>query len=370
MKQVGFTNRKLASTLGQISGIPAHCREELRAYYGNWKLNLKTNLLFLSPTAKNLLGLIQENDYALRQLVRLIDLKSFEKAKNWIRMMGAGGVLEPIMLKTYTTDGTAIWIKLSGFYYTDHHESPGLILGIIQDCTQNVDEERISLSILNHEIRTPLSVMKLCAQFIQRAGKDPSKVSIPDLAGKIERQIEGVTKLLDHYLSDASDYSKFPALNLSVFDLNQVVLQVVNDLVMIHCQHKFINKNSGQTMVMADKHLIMQVLVNYLTNAVKYSPTNTAIKVEVYVDEGIIMVGVADQGQGVPSGLEKRVFEKFFRCNEPCERDVAGRGLGLYLVKQIIERHKGSVWMKNDGKKGSVFFFSLPLHRPECETRW
>ena len=282
-------------------------------------------------------------------------------------MLGSGGVLEPVQLKVYTTGSDTIWVRLSGFHYTDNRRSPGLILGIIQDYTQHVNEERITLSIVNHEIRTPLSVMKLSAQMIQLPGKDPFKVSHADLARNIERHVDWVTKLLDQYLSDSDDNGKLQRLNLSVFDLNHLVRQVLEDVTMIHCQHKFINKNSGQAMVRADKYLVMQVLINYLTNAVKYSPKNSEITVEVCVDARDIVVGIADQGEGIPAGLEKRIFEQFFRTGRKCSKDTASRGLGLYLVKQIIERHKGSVWMKSGGEKGSVFFFRLPSHRRECE---
>jgi two-component system CheB/CheR fusion protein len=335
---------------------------ELGAYYGNWKLDLKTNTLSLNSAGRSLLGLSQEGSYGIGQLLRLVDLLCFEKAKIWLRMLGSGGLLEPVHLKVYTTAGHAIWIKLSGFQYTDHRRSAGLILGIIQDYTQHINEERITLSIVNHEIRTPLSVMKLNAQMIQRPGKGPFKVSQGYLARNIERHVDVVTRLLDQYLSDFGDNGKFQRLNLSVFDLNHLVLQVLVDVTMIHCQHKFIKKHSVQATVKADKYLIMQVLINYLTNAVKYSPKNSKITVEVCVNAGDIVVGITDQGEGVPPALEKRIFEQFFRTGRPCAKDTASRGLGLYLVKQIIERHQGSVWMKSGGEKGSVFFFSLPAH--------
>jgi two-component system sensor histidine kinase VicK len=369
MKQLTFTNNDIDSTSVQISSKRTTDREKLREYYGNWKLSLKTNALSLSSAARNLLGLRKENNYGIRQLLRLIDLQCFEKAKTWLRMLGSGGVLEPIHLKIHTTNSDAIWVKISGFHYTNHRRSPGLILGIIEDYTQHVNEERIILSIVNHEIRTPLSVMKLSAQMIQRPGKYPFKISHADLARNIEHHVDGVTKLLDQYLSDSGDNGKFQRLNLSVFDLNHLVRQVLKDLTMIHCQHKFINKSSDQAMVKADKYLVMQVLINYLTNAVKYSPKNSEITVEVCVDAREIVVGITDQGEGIPPGLEKRIFEQFFRTGRQCEKNTASCGLGLYLVKQIIERHKGSVWMKSGREKGSVFFFSLPSHGCECEIR-
>jgi signal transduction histidine kinase len=367
MKQLTSTNNNIGSKLAQISGERTGDREQLREYYGNWKLCLETNALTLNSAAKDLLGLRQEDNYGITQLLRLIDLQCFETAKTWLRTLGSSGVLEPVHLKIYKTGSDAIWVKLSGFHYTDHRRSPGLILGFIEDYTQHVNEERITLAIVNHEIRTPLSVMKLSAQMIQLPGKDESRVSHADLARNIERHVEGVTKLLEQYLSDSGDNGKFQRLNLSVFDLNHLILQVLNDVTMIHRQHKFINKNSSQAMVRADKYLVMQVLINYLTNAVKYSPKNSEITVEVCVDARDIVVGITDQGEGIPAGLENRIFERFFRTGRQCAKDTASRGLGLYLVKQIIERHKGSVWMKSDGKKGSVFFFSLPSYRHEYE---
>jgi two-component system CheB/CheR fusion protein len=266
-------------------------------------------------------------------------------------------------LKAYTANGALIWVKLTAFHYTNRLAQPALLLGIIQECTQRVNEEKITLSIVNHEVRTPLSVIKLCAQLIERADKGRYKIAHTDLAGKIERHVDGITKLLDQYLSDAVDSAKCPPLNLSVFDLYHLIGQVVNDLAMINYQHKFIVQNPGSAMVKADKYLITQVLLNYLTNAIKYSPKNTGIKVDVCVNEQDIVVCITDQGDGVPAGLEKRIFERFFQCETRCEKeDTASKGLGLYLVKQIVERHKGSVWMQNASEKGSAFFFSLPAY--------
>ncbi|WP_426670476.1 ATP-binding protein [Mucilaginibacter sp. McL0603] len=366
MKVLTFTNKNMDSKPTKVSCKRISEREQIKDYYGNWKLCLETNALTLNSAARNLLGLRQDGNYDMRQLLRLIDLKCFERAKTWLRMLRSGGVLEPVHLKIYTPGIEPIWIRLSGFHYADQQRSPGLILGCIEDHTQYVNEERITLAIVNHEIRTPLSVMKLSAQMIQLPGKDESKVSHADLARNIERHVDGITTLLDQYLSNSGDDGRFQRLNLSVFDLNHLVRQVFNDLTMIHCHNKFINKTSVQAVVKADKYLVMQVVINYLTNAVKYSPKYSEITVDLCVGERDIVVGIADQGEGIPAGLENRIFDQFFRTG--MYKDTAGRGLGLYLVKQIIERHKGSVWMKSGKEKGSVFFFSLPFHRCESET--
>jgi two-component system CheB/CheR fusion protein len=368
MKVLPLTNKNTHNKPAQISDKRISDREQVKDYCGNWKLCLRTNVLTLNSAARDLLGLGQKSNHSIRQLLRLIDLECFERAKVWIRMLSSGRGLEPIHLKIYTTGIEAIWVRLSGFRYTNDKRSAGLILGCIEDYTQHINEERIALAIVNHEIRTPLSVMKVSAQMIQLPGKDESRISHAGLARNIERHVEGVIKLLDQYLSNSGDNGKFQRLNRSVFDLNQVVRQVLNDLTMIHRQHKFINKNSGQAMVSADKYQVMQVLINYLTNAVKYSPKYSEITVEVCVDESDIVVGITDQGEGIPAGLENRIFEQFFRTGRHA-KDTAGRGLGLYLVKQIIERHQGSVWIKSGGEKGSVFFFSLPSNRCEFEIR-
>jgi signal transduction histidine kinase len=115
-----------------------------------------------------------------------------------------------------------------------------------------------------------------------------------------------------------------------------------------------------------DPPRLEQVLFNLLTNAFKYSPKGGDIEVKVdKVDQKAAMVSVRDQGIGIPQDQRERIFEPFFRSSTAVEAKTVGAGLGLYISKEIIERHDGRMWFESDEGVGSTFSFSLPLNS-EC----
>jgi two-component system CheB/CheR fusion protein len=329
-------------------------------HHGSWKYNLETGQLSLSPGARSLLGLPQGGNFQPWELLRSIDAKCAEKAKTWLRMAGQGGVLDQIYLKTDPGKGTARWIRVSGFHYAERWEKPRIIIGVLEDFTQDVDEERIALAIVNHELRTPLSVIKLKAQMIQKTGNPFTPVTHADMARSIEIQVENISRLLDQYLAGASGSAAPQLLNATTFDLNRLAAQILNDIKYLYPGHRFIYTGSGSVLINADKYQIMQVLINYLTNAAKYSPPGSEICLEVRTDRQQVVVKVMDHGCGIDAGLEKRVFDRFFRAVSTAG-DSSSKGLGLYLVRQIIEQHHGTVWAKRGETNGTEFFFQLPL---------
>ena len=103
----------------------------------------------------------------------------------------------------------------------------------------------------------------------------------------------------------------------------------------------------------------MQVLNNYLSNAVKYSGENKHISVDTVVGDGYVTVAVTDQGKGIPVKELPFIFNRFYRAQKT--RSLEGLGIGLFLCRQIIEAHKGRTWVESVEGKGSTFYFSLPI---------
>ena len=352
------------------AGSPDKNKDQSTAgeHFGSWKFNLHTGQLSLSPGARNLLGLAQGGNYRPWEILRRIDPKCFQKAKAWIRASGQGGVLEELFIRTDHTRGKPQWIKITGFHYAERWEKPTVIIGAMEDFTQNVDEERIALAIVNHELRTPLSVMKLKAQMLQRTDNPINPLTHTEMAKSIETQIENIAGLLDHYLTGAAVSAGLPLTNTSLFDLNQLTAQILNDIKYLYKGHRFIHTVSSSVLVNADKYQIMQVLINYLTNAAKYSPEGSEIKIDISADQQYVLVKVTDHGPGIEKGLEKRVFERFYRAENPAIVESGSKGLGLYLVRQIIERHNGKVWAQRGLSDGTEFFFKLPKYGAISKT--
>ena len=113
--------------------------------------------------------------------------------------------------------------------------------------------------------------------------------------------------------------------------------------------------------VWADKRKLSQILVNLITNAIKYSPESSSVIVTATVGSESVRVGVKDRGIGIKSEDQTRLFKKFQRIPDPSSRRTAGTGLGLYIVKGLVELHGGTVDVETAYGKGSTFYFTLPL---------
>ncbi len=159
------------------------------------------------------------------------------------------------------------------------------------------------------------------------------------------------------------DDKRSPVMSLSVFDLNALVETMIGEMKTLHQAYRFCKQASQPVWVNADKYKIIQVLINYLTNAVNFSPSCSQITVEVINDDDNVTVAIRDQGVGVPAGQEQQIFQKFYRGDDKAVRQKNSKGLGLYLVKNIIRQHGGSVSAERGESGGSVFYFSLPVYK-------
>src|SRR6185312_2268390 len=150
--------------------------------------------------------------------------------------------------------------------------------------------------------------------------------------------------------------------NKEIFDISEVVKDTVEGLQASTKRYHIIIKSSGKHRVQADKYRVYQVLVNLITNAVKYSPKAMRIIVRVKKIKHNIVVSVKDFGIGIDQSEQHKIFEKLYQVTDPEEKTFPGLGLGLYISKQIIERHEGKIWVKSKKRKGATFFFCLPAY--------
>ena len=115
--------------------------------------------------------------------------------------------------------------------------------------------------------------------------------------------------------------------------------------------------------VRADKSRIAQILINLVSNAVKYSPQAKRVVVHLRARNGKCEVSVQDFGAGIAKSEHRDIFTRFFRSKDAESGDVVGTGLGLYIAKSIIKKHRERIWLKSRSGKGSTFFFTVPLSR-------
>lgn len=226
----------------------------------------------------------------------------------------------------------------------------------IEDLMKKKDE---FMNVASHELRTPITTLKAYLQILQKM-VPPTSVSSPgDFIDKANRQIKKITGLID----DLLDVNKIQAgkmvYHFSDIDLAALIEEVVAQMQMTTSTHRIMLQNNSQVIVHGERNRLEQVLSNFLTNAIKYSPNASEVVVKSETTYNEVKVSVRDFGIGIPPDEQQYVFDRFYRVDES-SRKFAGLGLGLFISAEIIKRHGGTIAVESDGS-GSEFSFTLPV---------
>jgi signal transduction histidine kinase len=214
------------------------------------------------------------------------------------------------------------------------------------------------IGIASHELKTPLTSVKLYLETLSRMDHEQQTKSF------VIKARDGVNKLQSLIL-DLLDVSKIQSgqlqLNLKEIDIEKLIDDSIHDAQMNASRHN-ISRDGHPTnaVVVADKDRLEQVIINLISNAAKYSPEGKDIIVRTQKNNSKILVSVQDSGIGIAKSEHKKIFERFYRANGS-NSVISGFGLGLYICCQIIQRHKGKIWVESEEGKGSTFYFELPL---------
>lgn len=215
------------------------------------------------------------------------------------------------------------------------------------------------LGIASHELKTPLTSLKLYAQVLERMLRKTGDEKNAEFARKMDLQIEKLTSLI----GDLLDVTKINAgkiyLNEAEFDFEQLVIETVEDQRMSTSYHIELSTEKVG-MVFADRDRIGQVITNFISNAIKYSPNSEKIIVHVETVDDQVQFSVKDFGIGMPEDKKDKVFEQYYRVSGDEQTVFPGLGLGLYISSQIVDRSNGKIWVNSILGKGSTFYFSLP----------
>ena len=141
--------------------------------------------------------------------------------------------------------------------------------------------------------------------------------------------------------------------------MNVLLAETIENIQATTLKHKIIFNKGNQLIANADWERIEQVIINLLTNAVKYSLNATEIFVEAYTKNSNIEVCVKDSGMGIPQEDSEKIFTRFYRV-QGIASTYSGSGIGLYISSEIIKRHGGQMWVESNVGKGSHFYFSVP----------
>ncbi len=154
------------------------------------------------------------------------------------------------------------------------------------------------------------------------------------------------------------------ALNLETCDLVQICRDAVENQRLLTGRTIEMDVPPTPIEMQGDSNRLSQVVINLVSNALKYSAENTPVHVRVQRNEVVAVVAVQDFGKGIPYAEQKHIFEAFYRTSEAQKQVKRGMGLGLAISKDIIERHGGRIWCDSTPGEGSTFVVELPLQQP------
>lgn len=277
---------------------------------------------------------------------------------------------------TRNTDGRTIeqHYQMQTTIVKGEDQQPIGVLAAFNDITEIRNVERMKtafVSTVSHELRTPMTSIQ---GFIKTLLDDPEeeyydKGMRREFYTIIDTECERLKRLINDLLN-VSRIERGVALEMNFQPMN--LAELIDKVIKI--QSGYTSKHElktdiqpGLPEIVADVDKIDQVLTNLVNNAIKYSPDGGTITVSATYDDQFVTVSVSDQGLGIPKDQLHKIFQKFQRVDTNDRRSIPGTGIGLFLVKDFVERHGGKIWVESEYGKGSTFSFRLPFEPPQQE---
>jgi signal transduction histidine kinase len=216
------------------------------------------------------------------------------------------------------------------------------------------------VSIVSHEFRTPLTGIQGFSEMMR-----DDNLAMPEMreyADDINKDARRLARLITDMLDLDRMESGRMTLNSEPVDLNQIVTETAAQFRLGAADHPIeLDLDSGLHELVGDADRLTQVVTNLLSNAIKYSPSGGAVEVRTERTDGTVILTVADHGMGIPTEQLEKIFDRYSRVETVETRNIQGTGLGLPIVRQIVQLCEGKVWATSEAGRGSVFHVQLPL---------
>jgi PAS domain S-box-containing protein len=268
-------------------------------------------------------------------------------------------------------DGKTRWIRYTASPMSGRDGGPEGRVVVVRDVTAEMEADELKadfLATVSHELRTPLTPLKGYLSALAGGSIDDSPEARAEYYRIMSRQVDRLEHLITDLLDAATIESHRASVRLEVVELTSLVSSQVEELAHADPDRPIELHTPGMPVVaLADPFRVEQVVGNLLSNARKYSPPDTRIEVTVSTTPDQALVVVRDEGPGIPSSEQERVFQRFQRLEHGLVREAGGTGLGLFIARQLVEAMGGRIWLLSRPGSGSSFCVSLPLAEPAAQ---
>lgn len=248
----------------------------------------------------------------------------------------------------------------------------GFVNGLITVLHDITEQEKIEMerrefvANVSHELRTPLTTMRSYLEALSD-GAWMDKEIAPNFLNVAQNETERMIRLVNDLLQLSKMDSKDYRLSKEWVDFVVFYNQIIDRFELTKNQDIIFERNLPDKAILIeiDPDKLTQVIDNIISNALKYSPEGGKVTFRVNEHEDKIIVGVTDQGVGIPKGSIDKIFGRFYRVDKARTRKLGGTGLGLAIAREMVEAHDGHIWVRSVEGKGTTFFFSLPFEKFE-----
>lgn len=344
----------------QIETILLHMTDGVIAF------NIEGKIIHINPAAKSFLEITDEDNTFE---------KIFEKLNVDINME------KIIYLENWTSSEQKIHINDKTFNlffasFKNENDRPAGVIVVIQDITEHVklDEMRKEfVADVSHELKTPItSIMGYADTLLEDEDVDENLRT--KFLGRISSEAKRMARLVSDLLTLSRYDTNMAVVNKTEFDLGELVKDI-NDRLILEVEKKKQNVECFVTadvpLVYADKNGIERVILNILTNSIKYTPDNGSIKIYVGFVYNDAYVKIKDSGIGIPEEDLQKIFERFYRVDKARTREMGGTGLGLSIAKEILDKNDSRIDIKSEFGKGTEVVIRIPTkqkHEKEENT--
>ncbi|MBI3486522.1 PAS domain-containing sensor histidine kinase [Candidatus Daviesbacteria bacterium] len=257
-------------------------------------------------------------------------------------------------------DGTLVDVEVKWSPISFQGKDARLVL--VNDITARKRLDKLKedfMSIASHELKTPITVLKLLVENQLQHYYKRKEVKLAELA-MVDSELERLTRLIDDMLNISRiELGKF-LMRLEIIDLIDLIAEVVKQMQVIARSHKIVFQEKRKVIIEADPDRLRQVFINLISNAIKHSPAKSKILITLKRQTNNVLAKVQDYGEGIPKEKQPFLFDRFYQTKES---QGNGFGLGLYIAKEIIDRHRGKIWVESQVNKGSTFYLTIPIRR-------